>query len=249
MFDEDSLIVTYESWRGEPRGKAPKDGDFSGRGDCIDCGLCVQVCPTGIDIRNGSQLACIGCALCIDACNGVMAKLGRPANLISYDSVANQVARAKGLPARLRLVRPRTAIYAGVLLVVAIGLLSVLATRARESVSILHERSPLYVRLSDGSVRNGYTVKIQNMRREAQEYRLTLAGIDAATLTVIGYGEEDAERVRLPVAADSVGVFRVYVTVPREVKLPRKTALDFLFNDLKEGGYVVQRTLFAAPPP
>jgi cytochrome c oxidase accessory protein FixG len=249
MFDEDSLIVTYESWRGEPRGKAPKDGDFAGRGDCIDCGLCVQVCPTGIDIRNGSQLACIGCALCIDACNGVMAKIGRPANLISYDSVTNQVARARGQPTRRRLIRPRTLIYAGVLAAVALGLVSVLATRARESVSIQHERSPLYVRLSDGSVRNGYTVKIQNMRREAQEYHLSLAGIDGATLTVIGYGDENADRVRLPVAGDTVGTFRVYVTVPRDAKLPRETELDFLFNNLAADKFLVQETMFAAPPP
>ncbi len=249
MFDEDSLIVTYESWRGEPRGKAPKDGNFEGRGDCIDCGLCVQVCPTGIDIRNGSQLACIGCALCIDACNGVMAKLGRPANLISYDSVTNQVARAKGRPTRRRLLRPRTLIYAGVLLAVALGLVSVLATRSRESVSIQHERSPLYVRLSDGSVRNGYTVKIQNMRRTAQDYHLSLAGIDGATLTVIGYGDEDADSVRLPVAGDAVGTFRVYVTVPPEVRLGRETSLDFLFNNLAADQFLVQGTMFAAPPP
>jgi len=247
MFDEDSLIVTYEAWRGEPRGKAPKNGDFSGRGDCIDCGMCVQVCPTGIDIRNGSQLACIGCALCIDACNGVMAKLGRPGNLISYDSTANQVARAKGLKTRLRLVRPRTLIYAGILLAVMIGLATVLGTRTRQSVNILHERSPLYVRLSDGSIRNGYTVKVLNMQRTPQNYQLTLAGLDGAQLSVIGYTAEPVASVKLPVPGDTVGVFRVYVTVPKGTKVGERTDVDFVFTSLSGGAFLTQESLFAAP--
>jgi len=247
MFDEDSLIVTYEAWRGEPRGKAPKDGNFEGRGDCIDCGMCVQVCPTGIDIRNGSQLACIGCALCIDACNGVMEKIGRPGNLISYDSVTNQVARARGLPTRLRLIRPRTAVYAAILLAVMIGLATVLTTRTRQSVNILHERSPLYVRLSDGSIRNGYTVKILNMQRKPQDYQLTLAGIDGAQLTVIGYTDEPVDSVKLPVPGDAVGVFRVYVTVPKGTKVDARTEVDFVFTSLSGGAFMTQESLFAAP--
>ncbi|SBW12314.1 Nitrogen fixation protein FixG [uncultured Alphaproteobacteria bacterium] len=244
MFDEDSLIVTYEAWRGEPRGKAPKGGDFSGRGDCIDCGMCVQVCPTGIDIRNGSQLACIGCALCIDACNGVMAKVGRPPNLISYDSVANQVARAKGKPTKIRLVRPRTLVYGAILLIVAAAMLAVLTMRHRETVNVLHERSPLYVRMSDGSIRNGYTVKVLNMRREPQTFRFSLAGAPEANLNVVGYGARDAAAVDLPVEGDTVGTFRVYVTVPRGAKTDH---VEMIFESAATGARVVERAPFAVP--
>ncbi len=244
MFDEDSLIVTYEAWRGEPRGKVPKDGDFSGRGDCIDCGLCVQVCPTGIDIRNGSQLACIGCALCIDACNGVMAKLGRPPNLISYDSVANQVARAKGRTTKIRLLRPRTVIYGAILMLVAAVMVTVLALRDRETVNVLHERSPLYVRMSDGSIRNGYTVKVLNMRREPQTFRLSLAGVPGATLNVIGYGERDAATVELPVEGDVVGTFRVYVSIPKGAKA---SGIEMILESETTGARIVNHAPFAVP--
>jgi cytochrome c oxidase accessory protein FixG len=248
MFDEDSLIVTYEAWRGEPRGKAPKSGDFTGRGDCIDCGMCVQVCPTGIDIRNGSQLACIGCALCIDACNGVMERIGRPPNLISYDSVANQVARAKGRPEKLRLVRPRTLLYGTLMLAVAIGMVVVLALRDRETVNVLHERSPLFVRMSDGSIRNGYTLKVLNMRREPQTFRLSLGGVPNATLDVIGYGERASTFVDLPVPQDAVGTFRVYVTVPRGGAANADDGrIEMILESLATGTRIVNRAPFATP--
>ena len=111
LVDRDTLAVTYEAWRGEPRGKYRKGESWEGRGDCIDCKQCVAVCPTGIDIRDGFQLECIGCGLCIDACDDVMAKIGRPPNLIAYDSERNLELRA-GRPPVYRLVRPRTILYA-----------------------------------------------------------------------------------------------------------------------------------------
>ncbi|MBY0431205.1 MAG: cytochrome c oxidase accessory protein CcoG, partial [Rhodospirillales bacterium] len=157
MFDEDSLVVTYEAWRGEPRSHAKRGETFEGRGHCVDCRMCVQVCPTGIDIRDGSQLACIGCALCVDACNGVMDRFGLPRGLISYDSTANMVARSKGEPTRIRLVRGRTVAYICVLAVVGALMVYSLATRHTTEVNVLQERSPLYVPLSNGTIRNGYT--------------------------------------------------------------------------------------------
>ncbi len=246
MFDEDSLIVTYENWRGEPRGKAKRDADFSGRGDCVDCGMCVQVCPTGIDIRNGSQLACIGCALCIDACNEVMAKFNRPPNLISYDSVSNQVARAKGKVTKLRLVRPRTVAYALVLVAVSAFLLTTLSLRDRETVNILHERSPLYVRLSDGDIRNGYTLKVLNMRRQDQMFTLSISGLSDATVKVIGHGE--GASVNLPVPRDTVGTFRVYVTAPRNAASSEAIDVTFNLSNEETGTTIAHESLFAAPP-
>ena len=204
----------------------------------------MQVCPTGIDIRNGSQLACIGCALCIDACNGVMAKLGRPPNLISYDSVANQVARAKGRTTKIRLLRPRTVIYGAILMLVAAVMVTVLALRDRETVNVLHERSPLYVRMSDGSIRNGYTVKVLNMRREPQTFRLSLAGVPGATLNVIGYGERDAATVELPVDGDVVGTFRVYVSIPKGAKA---SGIEMILESETTGARIVNHAPFAVP--
>jgi len=245
MFDEDSLIVTYESWRGEPRGKAKRDADFSNRGDCVDCGMCVQVCPTGIDIRNGSQLACIGCALCIDACNEVMEKFNRPKNLISYDSVKNLAAKARGEEPKIRLVRPRTVIYAGLLLAVSIFLITVLSIRDRETVNVLHERSPLYVRMSDGAIRNGYTVKLLNMRREHQTFILSVEGLPGASMKVIGYGEGTS--LTLPVAPDTVGAFRVYITAPTGRHLENSNDITLKLVNPKTGNVIEHETLFAAP--
>src|SRR5262249_21549481 len=124
MLDEHSIVVTYETWRGEPRGKHKAGDSWDGRGDCVACNSCVAVCPTGIDIRDGQQLECIGCGLCVDACNAVMAKVGRPGNLIAFDTLANQKAVATGGERRYPLLRPRTTIYGGVLAVVALIMLA-----------------------------------------------------------------------------------------------------------------------------
>ena len=115
LVDQDTMAVTYEAWRGEPRGKYRKGDSFDGRGDCIDCRQCVAVCPMGIDIRDGFQLECIGCGLCIDACDDVMERIGRPPNLIAYDSERNQELRSVGQPVVYRLFRPRTLLYAAIL--------------------------------------------------------------------------------------------------------------------------------------
>ena len=102
LLDEDSYVVTYQNWRGEPRAPHKKTADWDGRGDCIACNHCVAVCPMGIDIRDGLQLECIGCGLCIDACNDVMAKIGRPRELITLDTERNQALRAAGRRRRSR---------------------------------------------------------------------------------------------------------------------------------------------------
>ena len=115
MIDHETLLVSYRTHRGEPRGPHKKGQSWEGRGDCIDCKACVAVCPTGIDIRDGSQLECIQCALCIDACNDIMGKIGRPRGLIAYDTIAGQEAAAKGGAAPLQLVRARTLLYAGLI--------------------------------------------------------------------------------------------------------------------------------------
>ena len=216
MFDEHSLLVTYEGWRGEPRGKK-KAKEADRLGDCIDCDLCVNVCPTGVDIREGQQLACIGCGLCIDACNSVMAKLGRPPELITYDSLSNSAARAAGKPPRYKMVRTRTVIYAiGLVLVVAAMLVS-LTIRATMEVTVQADRSPLFVKLGNGEIQNGFTLKISNKDPAPAGYRVSATGIDGLSIKIIG-----AEPASLTVGGDSVGTFRMLLKTPRE-SLKRKS--------------------------
>jgi cytochrome c oxidase accessory protein FixG len=161
MLDEQSLTVTYQGWRGEPRARGKRPDD-STAGDCIDCGACVTACPTGIDIRDGSQLECISCGLCVDACNHVMERTGRPKWLITWDTLADQAAKAEGRLATFRFLRARTIIYISALLIAVSVMTVALANRASIGLSVLHDRAPLFVPLADGSLRNGYTVKIVN---------------------------------------------------------------------------------------
>jgi len=244
MFDEHSLIISYEAWRGEARAPAPVNGDFSNRGHCVDCGACVQACPTGIDIRNGNQLACIGCGLCIDACATVMKRFGLPTDLVSYDSVANLEARGQGRETKFRLVRPRTLIYGAILLAVGSAMLFKLVTRPDTTVNVLHERAPLFVQMSDGSIRNGYVYKVLNMAREPRTYRLGLSGIPGAFMDVVGGANHVAE-AELEVAGDSVGSFQVFVSAPPS-QVPGKLApLTFVLSGPSR--VVESETLFAGP--
>ena len=249
MFDEDTLIVTYESWRGEPRGRHQKGQVFEEgtRGDCVDCNLCVAVCPTGIDIRDGQQLECIGCALCIDACNSVMAKVGRPADLITYDTQRNQDARASKQPVpRYRLVRPRTALYSLLFLVVAGAMLWTLAFRASLDINVLHDRNPLFVTLSDGSIRNGYTVKILNKTREDRAYLLGVEGLTGADLTVVGQ-EGSGGAVILEALSDSVASYRLYLKLPSAVVESDTLPFAFTLTDPETGEVARNDTVFRGP--
>lgn len=247
MFDEHSLIVTYAAWRGEPRGKARPGASFESRGHCVDCGLCQQVCPTGVDIRKGQQLACIGCALCVDACRGVMDRFGLPRGLITYDSMANQAARAAGLPRRLRLLRPRTLAYVAILSVVAAVMVFALTTRVRVDVSVLHDRAPLFVRLSDGAISNGFTYKILNMERQPKTFRLDLAGIPGARLKVVGVAADWVDAVDLPVAPDDIGTFRVLVRVEADQLHGRSTGMVFRLKDQSTGQMHNHEVAFSGP--
>ncbi len=248
MFDEETLIVSYQAWRGEPRGPHKKGQTWEGRGHCVDCNQCVAVCPMGIDIRDGQQLECIGCALCIDACNGVMEKLGLPGGLITYDTEASQKARSEGKTPRYRLVRPRTIIY-GLLLIIAAGaLLWGVTFRPSLEINVLRDRSPLFVTLSDGSIRNGYTFKILNMTRRERDFTLDLSGIDSATMKVIGLAETPTRQVHFAVKPDTVASYRIYVRVPRAAVKQEQTPLSFVLTDRATGESAIYRTVFRGPP-
>ena len=208
---------------------------------------CVAVCPTGIDIRDGFQLECIGCGLCIDACNDVMAKVGRPPNLIAYDSERNQELRAAGKPPVNRLVRPRTILYAALLTLVAAVMLVVLALRSTVDVNILPERNPLYVTLADGSIRNGYTIKILNKERADRAYRLSVAGLAGAQLTVLGQ-DEPKPVVTLLAPPDGVGTHRVYLRLPRAAVKGEVMDIGLVLEDTVTGQQHRFETIFRGPP-
>ena len=218
LTDEWALNVTYKYDRGDPRCSVKKAIDLRALGetvgDCIDCNQCVAVCPMGIDIRDGAQLECINCGLCIDACDDVMRKIGQPRRLIAYDTEANISRRQHGEAARYRFVRPRTVLYAGVLAGVSAVMLLTLTFRHTLDLDVLRDRNPDYVRLADGAVRNAYTLKLMNRGREARTLDLSVSGVKARQVRLIGDGEV-VSSVPLRVDADKVRTVRVLVTVAR----------------------------------
>ena len=212
MLDDQSFQVTYRYDRGEPRGPHKKAESWDGRGDCIDCNQCVVVCPMGIDIRDGAQLECINCGLCIDACNEVMDKVGRPRGLIAYDTDAAVAARNVGEKPQHRLIRART-LYYGVALAVVGGLMIWgFNTRRTVDVHALRDRNPASVRLQDGTVRNGYTLKIANHGFEPAIVEIRYAGVPGAVLK--SPGRAASHPLSILVAPNRVTSVRVFVTAP-----------------------------------
>lgn len=209
MLDQHSLLVTYRNWRGEPRGSHKKDEPWDGRGDCVDCNSCVAVCPMGIDIRDGEQLECINCALCIDACDDIMDRVGRPRGLIAYDTVAGLETQTAGAASRPKLFRARTIIYGILIGLVGLIMLVALVSRADTDLTVLRDRNPLFVKLSSGDIRNGYTVKILNKQRVPRDYTLSVEGLDGATLSIVGQ-----RNLTVTVDADRLRSLRVHITAP-----------------------------------
>lgn len=246
MFDGDTLIIGYDEKRGEKRGKHKQGEPWEGRGHCIDCAVCVQVCPMGIDIRDGLQMECIACGLCVDACNGIMDKIGLPHGLIRYDTE-----RRFSLPVQerdksvIRIFRMRTFYYAAILSLVGGVMLYALITRAPQELHVLHDRNPMFVILSDGSVRNGYVVKILNKTHDHRTYDLMVEGVPDATLEVQGAG--DLRPDALYVEADTVGRFHVLVSAKIEAGPPRP--LHFTLVDHKTGERSQYESIFVLERP
>ena len=212
MIDAESISVTYLKARGEARGPHKKGTSWEGRGDCIDCNQCVAACPMGIDIRDGDQLECINCGLCIDACDEVMDKIGRPRGLIAYESHMGLERTRKGEPNGLRFFRARTVFYAVVLALVAGALLTALVGRTALDLNVIRDRNPLYVRLSNGQVRNAYTLKIMNRSPEPVSLVLRADGIPGAELRVAGH--TPPEDLSVTVQPDEIRSVRLTVTAP-----------------------------------
>ncbi len=206
MVDEDTLTIAYRDWRGEPRGKQTVEGN----GDCIDCMACVNVCPMGIDIRNGQQMACITCGLCIDACNDVMDRIGKPRDLIGYLALTDEVRERQGQPPKsvwAHVFRPRTVMYTVLWGGVGIGLIVALFLRSPIDVSVTPVRNPTYVTLSDGSIRNAYDLRLRNMQGDDAQFTITVTSDAPVDMSI-----EGVKGLTVTVPANETMSQRVYLT-------------------------------------
>jgi cytochrome c oxidase accessory protein FixG len=216
LTDEYALNVTYRYDRGEPRCAVSKAKELHARGepagDCTNCKQCVRVCPTGVDIRQGADLACIQCGLCIDACDAMMKKLGRATGLIGYDTDINIKRRQEGKPGFVKIIRGRTVLYAALIVVIGAIMLYTLATRHDLLLAVIHDRNPLAVLLKDGSVRNGYTLRIINKRLQQREFELSIAGPPHTRLAVMGTVPREDGHLVVEVGPDQTREVRATVT-------------------------------------
>ncbi len=250
LTDEYALNVTYRYDRGEPRCSLKKADQLRAQGqpagDCVDCLQCVNVCPGGVDIRDGSSLGCIQCGLCIDACNAIMAKLGRPGGLIAYDTDINIKRRMEGKEPFFKLVRLRTVLYSSIIVVAGGLMLYTLATRESEGISVIHDRNPMFTRLSDGSVRNGYTIRIVNKQLKKREFAIGFNGLPATLIDFVGVPPREDGELWIDVGPDQTRELRVVVT-DYGLPPPPKTPVVFRLTDIATGQQATARDHFFAP--
>ena len=233
MTDRDALNVTYRVDRGEPRGPHKKNESWDGRGDCIDCKQCVAVCPMGIDIRDGAQLECIQCALCIDACDDIMRKVDRPTGLITYETDDNVDRFQRGEKAVYKFIRPRTVVYGVAFAIVAAIMLAALLNRSELELNSQRDRNPNFVILSDGSVRNGYNLKVVNKANEPRILTLSIEGDPQIETRLLG-AADDAP-MQLTVDADRTQDFVIYLTLPASAIDSARETFNFRVTDTRTG--------------
>jgi cytochrome c oxidase accessory protein FixG len=222
MFDRDTLIVSYDVARGEPRGVRARGADTAALklGDCIGCTLCVQVCPTGIDIREGLQYECIGCGLCVDACNTVMDRMRTPRGLIRYATQNGMAVRASTRQLLRRVARPRVLIYAGVLALLSAGLVASLVVRTPFKVDVVRDRASLARIVEGGMIENVYRLQIMNATERTQRYTVQAQGLDGLAVAPMSPVEVApaaarwvAVRLQLPYSAVPPGSHTVHFDV------------------------------------
>lgn len=242
MLDKTTVVPTYDEKRGEPRGRVKRGGEEAGRasGDCVDCNQCVAVCPTGVDIRRGQQEGCITCALCLDACDQVMDKVGRPRGLIRYASLDEM----EGHPTRPMLLRPRVWVYSTILILALAGILYGLTSLAPVELKVLHERAPLFVLQSDGSIQNRYTLKILNKTPDLVSFSISASGHHDLVLT----GADEA------VAAEPGGVTgtTVFVRIPERALESEQQPITFHIEGTRASGAPLKaerESVFIGPRP
>ncbi|MBQ5939439.1 MULTISPECIES: cytochrome c oxidase accessory protein CcoG [unclassified Massilia] len=222
MFDKDTLIVTYDAARGEPRNVRPK---AQGAGDCIDCSMCVQVCPTGIDIRKGLQYECIGCAACVDACNSVMDKIAKPRGLIRYATENGLAHKLNPAAIRNRMLRPRVLVYTGVLAALVIGMAASIALRNPLKLDVIRDRGSMGREVDDGMIENVYRLQVMNTSEQAQRLHIGVAGIPSVSVA----GEEVVE-----IDAASTRAVPVRVRIEPGAARPGSNRIDFTVSSVAD---------------
>jgi cytochrome c oxidase accessory protein FixG len=213
MVDRDTLVVTYDNERGEPRGSRSKKVDYKkqGLGDCVDCSICVQVCPTGIDIRQGLQYMCIGCGACVDACHEVMTKLEYPTGLIRYTSERALQEKLTAHGIRRYLFRPRVLIYSVLMLVLVSVFIGALATRTTLRVDVIRDRGMLGREVAGGLIENVYRLQMLNASEDSLHLTLSVEGAPGLTLKIVD-GNASSTTVEIPSASNRI--VAVVVRVP-----------------------------------
>ncbi|MCE6950534.1 cytochrome c oxidase accessory protein CcoG [Cereibacter sphaeroides] len=245
MMDEETITVAYREWRGEPRGKLKKGEPIDpAQGDCIDCMACVNVCPMGIDIRDGQQLACITCALCIDACDEVMDKIGKPPSLIGYLALTDERAEREGQKPRSawrHVFRVRTLIYTALWSGIGVALVVALFLRSPIDINVTPLRNPTYVTLSDGSIRNTYDLRLRNKQGDDRKYQISLTSEADLSLSL-----EGAEGSVVTVPANETMTQRVYVIADKSSAAAdaERTDLRLWVEDLTASERVHHDTIF-----
>jgi len=251
LTDEYALNVTYRYDRGEPRCSVKKAEQLRSAGqpagDCVDCLQCVHVCPTGVDIRGGANLGCIQCGLCIDACDNIMSKLGRRTGLIAYDTDMNIKRRMEGKAAIVKWLRMRTVLYAGIIAIVGGVMLYTLATRYSEGISVIHDRNPMFVRLADGALRNGYTIRIVNKQLKYRDFIITVDGLPSTLVDFVGLPPRADGRQLVTVGPDQTKEVRVMVTDYSATPPAPSTTILFKLIDINSGDVAEMRDHFFGP--
>jgi len=224
MFDRDTLIITYDETRGEPRSRLAKGKTVDGKGDCIDCAICVQACPTGIDIREGLQYECIACAACIDACDDVMEKIGKPKGLVKY-STEHEMAGGK-----THMLRPRSLMYGAVFLIFILAFFYALSTRLPLELNIVRDRKSLYKETNEGLIANVFNIRLMNMDAAAHEFELSVSSDEFSKTRLV------AEKTRVNLKSGEVDEIPVRVIVnPEEIK-SRSAEIFFELKATDESG-------------
>jgi cytochrome c oxidase accessory protein FixG len=230
MLDKDTLIVTYDETRGEPRGSRSKKADPAqlGLGACVDCNLCVQVCPTGIDIRKGLQYECIGCAACIDVCDEVMVKMNYAKGLVRYDTQNGLAQHLTRSQRRRRILRPRVLVYTAVLILIVAALATSIALRSPFKVDVVRDRGAMARQVEDGEVENVYRLQIMNATEMTQNYRISVDGLPGLHLrdaVAVSVAPTEARWVsvtlRVPVETATqtpAGAHEVHFNIEREAQ-------------------------------
>jgi cytochrome c oxidase accessory protein FixG len=268
MFDRDTLIISYDRERGEPRGSRGRKTDLKAArlGHCIDCELCVQVCPTGIDIRRGLQYECIGCAACVDVCDGVMDKMQYPRGLIRYDTLNGMASHLSRTQELARVARPRVLVYGSILAAIVLGLAVSIALRTPFKVDVVRDRGALARIVDDGYVENVYRLQVMNATEQAQRYRITATGLSGMRVVLDGEngggaGGDAPSASSGPAAPGTVAVASAQARwVPVALRVPPQTAaaagpgvhriefaIERLAGDGADSRRIVEKSTFVVP--